>query len=148
MFSVVKSYVLLDWYVEKFIPFIFDALLFLRNMNSVYHMKFLKYLSVEYRLHIKIRCYIIKQENFSIEQIQPIFLGEIQTPNEVNGNVAIDFVRARIWLLKCLLLSSIISEDSSSFFWESYLLLIVLPLQIALQAERRQCICKLILLFH
>lgn len=53
-------------------------------------MKFLKDFSMEYRLHIKIRCYIIKQENFSIEQIQLIFLGEILTPNEVNGNVAID----------------------------------------------------------
>lgn len=41
-----------------------------------------------------------KKENFSFIHIQLIFLGEILTPNEVNGNVAIDFVWAGIWLLK------------------------------------------------
>lgn len=35
VFSVVNSYALLDCYVEKFIPFIFDALAFQRNMNCL-----------------------------------------------------------------------------------------------------------------
>ena len=87
MFSVVNSYALLDCYVEKFISFIFNALAFQRNMNSVYHMKFLKPFPVEDRLYINIRCCITKQENFSFIYIQLIFLGEILTANEVNGNV-------------------------------------------------------------
>lgn len=51
VFSVVNSYVLLDCCVEKFKPFISDALAFQRNMNSIYHMKFLKPFPVDDRLH-------------------------------------------------------------------------------------------------
>jgi len=83
-------------------------------MNSVYHMKFLKPFPVEGRLYINMRCYIIKQENFSFIHIQLIFLGEILTPNEGNGNVAIDFVRAGISLLKFV----------SSYLQESQMILV------------------------
>lgn len=96
MFSVLNSYVVLDWYVEKFIPFIFGALAFQRNTNSVYCMHFLKLFPVEDRLYINIRCCIVKQENFSFVHIQLIFLGEILSPNAVNANVAIDLVKAGI----------------------------------------------------
>lgn len=49
--SVANNYVLLDCCVEKFKPFIFDALAFQRNMNSIYCMKFLKPFPVGDRLH-------------------------------------------------------------------------------------------------
>lgn len=99
VFSVVNSYVFLDCCVEKFKSFIFDALAFQRNMNSIYHVKFLKPFPVEDRLYINIRCCITKLEKSSFIHILFIFLF-IVTSSEVNGNVATDFVRSEIWLLK------------------------------------------------
>lgn len=110
VFSVVNSYVLLDCCAEKFIPFIFDALTFQRNMNSIYRMKFLKPFPVEDRLYISIRCCITKPEKSSFIHILFIFLF-ILTPNEVNWNVAADFVRSWIWLLKFV--SSYLQETQS-----------------------------------
>lgn len=110
VFSVANNYALLDCCVEKFKPFIFDALAFQRNMNSIYCMKFLKPFPVEDRLYINIRYCITKLEKSSFIHILFIFLF-ILTPNEVNGNVATDFVRSGIWLLKFV--SSYLQESQS-----------------------------------
>lgn len=110
VFSVANNYVLLDCCVEKFKPFIFDALAFQRNANSIYCMKFLKLFPVGDRLYINIRCCITKLEKSSFIHILFIFLF-ILTPNEVNGNGATNFVRSGIWFLKFV--SSYLQESQS-----------------------------------
>lgn len=76
--------------------FYLDALAFQRNINTVYCMKLLKPFPVEDRLYVDLRCYIRRQNNFSFIHTQLIFLGEILTQNELNGNAVIDFLRAGI----------------------------------------------------
>lgn len=96
MFSVVNSYALLDCYVEKFIPFIFDALTFQRNMNCLSYEVSKALPCGRQIVHKNKMLYHKPGDYFSFIHIQLLFLGKILTPSEVNGNVAIDFVRAGI----------------------------------------------------